>query len=99
MRLLHAWAVDEREGAARAQSAFHTGRGARSDDRQYLPVLQLQPLRGGGNGRLSETRFHNRRRASMTPLNTLGHATPRIDALKRVNGAATYTGDIHLPGM
>jgi CO/xanthine dehydrogenase Mo-binding subunit len=35
----------------------------------------------------------------MTPLNTLGHSTPRIDALKRVTGTATYTGDIHLAGM
>ncbi len=35
----------------------------------------------------------------MTPLKTVGHATPRIDALKRVTGTAHYTGDIHLPGM
>ncbi len=35
----------------------------------------------------------------MTPLKTVGHATPRIDALKRVTGAATYTADIVVPGM
>ena len=35
----------------------------------------------------------------MTPLKSVGHASPRIDAVKRVTGAATYTGDIHLPGM
>jgi xanthine dehydrogenase YagR molybdenum-binding subunit len=35
----------------------------------------------------------------MTPLTTLGHSTPRIDAVKRVTGAATYTGDLHLAGM
>jgi CO/xanthine dehydrogenase Mo-binding subunit len=35
----------------------------------------------------------------MNTLNTVGHASPRIDALKRVTGAATYTGDILLPGM
>ena len=35
----------------------------------------------------------------MTPLKTVGHATPRIDAVKRVTGAATYTADIVVPGM
>ena len=35
----------------------------------------------------------------MNPLKSVGHASPRIDAIKRVTGTATYTGDIHLPGM
>ncbi len=35
----------------------------------------------------------------MTPLKSVGHASPRVDAVRRVTGAATYTGDIHLPGM
>ena len=35
----------------------------------------------------------------MNPLKNLGHATPRIDAVQRVTGQATYAGDIHLPGM
>ena len=35
----------------------------------------------------------------MTPLNTVGHRTPRIDALLRVTGRAEYTGDVKLPGM
>ena len=35
----------------------------------------------------------------MTPLKSVGHPTSRIDALKRVTGGATYTGDIQLPGM
>ncbi|HEX2712544.1 MAG TPA: xanthine dehydrogenase family protein molybdopterin-binding subunit, partial [Candidatus Acidoferrales bacterium] len=35
----------------------------------------------------------------MTPLRLVGHTSPRIDALQRVTGKATYTGDIHLPGM
>ena len=35
----------------------------------------------------------------MTPLKSVGHSLPRMDALKRVTGAATYTGDIRLPGM
>ena len=35
----------------------------------------------------------------MTSLKSVGRATPRIDAVKRVTGTATYTGDIHLPGM
>jgi len=36
---------------------------------------------------------------SLTPLKTVGHPAQRIDAVKRVTGAATYTGDIQLPGM
>ncbi len=35
----------------------------------------------------------------MNALHSVGHPTPRVDALKRVTGAATYTGDIQLPGM
>jgi xanthine dehydrogenase YagR molybdenum-binding subunit len=35
----------------------------------------------------------------MTPLKSVGKATPRIDALKRVTGAATYTADIQVAGM
>jgi xanthine dehydrogenase YagR molybdenum-binding subunit len=35
----------------------------------------------------------------MTPLNTVGHRTSRIDALLRVTGRAEYTGDVKLPGM
>src|SRR5258708_32072155 len=35
----------------------------------------------------------------MSALKSVGHATPRIDAVKRVTGSATYTGDIHLHGM
>jgi CO/xanthine dehydrogenase Mo-binding subunit/aerobic-type carbon monoxide dehydrogenase small subunit (CoxS/CutS family) len=37
--------------------------------------------------------------APMPRLKTVGHETPRIDARERVSGKATYTGDIHLPGM
>src|SRR2546422_4229767 len=36
---------------------------------------------------------------SVTPLQTIGHATPRIDAVERVTGKATYTNDVQLPGM
>jgi xanthine dehydrogenase molybdenum-binding subunit len=36
---------------------------------------------------------------SVTPLKTVGHPTKRIDAVKRVTGTATYTGDIQVPGM
>src|SRR5580704_5470355 len=37
--------------------------------------------------------------APIPRLKTVGHETPRIDARERVSGKATYTGDIHLPGM
>ncbi len=33
------------------------------------------------------------------PLDTIGHSTPRVDAIERVTGAAKYTRDIKLPGM
>src|SRR5215468_1627927 len=36
---------------------------------------------------------------SISPMNTVGHAQPRIDALERVTGKATYTNDVQLPGM
>lgn len=32
-------------------------------------------------------------------MSAVGRATPRIDARSRVTGAATYTGDVRLPGM
>ncbi len=35
----------------------------------------------------------------VAPLNAVGHATPRIDAVERVTGKAMYTADIQLPGM
>jgi CO/xanthine dehydrogenase Mo-binding subunit len=35
----------------------------------------------------------------MNPLKTVGHATSRVDAIMRVTGKATYTGDVKLPGM
>ncbi|PYU36606.1 MAG: hypothetical protein DMG31_00505 [Acidobacteria bacterium] len=39
------------------------------------------------------------RPSRLTPLKIIGHPTARIDALERVTGKATYTGDVHLPGM
>ncbi len=35
----------------------------------------------------------------VTPLQTIGHATARVDAIERVNGSAKYSRDIKLPGM
>jgi putative selenate reductase molybdopterin-binding subunit len=32
-------------------------------------------------------------------MRTVGRPTPRIDAVERVTGKATYTGDVKLPGM
>ena len=36
---------------------------------------------------------------SKNTLTTVGHASPRIDAVNRVTGTAIYTGDVHLAGM
>ena len=37
--------------------------------------------------------------SSLTPLKTVGHSTPRIDAVERVTGKAVYSRDVQLPGM
>ena len=37
--------------------------------------------------------------STIASLTTVGHATPRIDAVERTTGKATYTGDVTLPGM
>ena len=37
--------------------------------------------------------------AAITPLQTVGHVTRRIDAFERVTGQATYSRDVRLPGM
>jgi xanthine dehydrogenase molybdenum-binding subunit len=39
------------------------------------------------------------RQPTLTSRKTIGNPTPRIDAIERVTGKATYSGDIHLPGM
>ena len=37
--------------------------------------------------------------AAVHPLTTIGHVTPRVDAIARVTGQAKYTNDIKIPGM
>src|SRR5262249_27295943 len=37
--------------------------------------------------------------AAVQPLATIGHVTPRVDAIARVTGQAKYTNDLKLPGM
>jgi len=37
--------------------------------------------------------------AAVQPLTTIGHITPRVDAIARVTGQAKYTNDLKLPGM
>jgi xanthine dehydrogenase molybdenum-binding subunit len=39
------------------------------------------------------------RTTAAAALQTVGHPTPRIDAVERTTGKATYTGDVKLPGM
>ena len=90
------------------------GRSASRDDRQHLPLLQLQPLRGSGAGRRRdaagqeiecnrESKAREARRSvmseTMKPLKTVGHPTPRIDALERVTGQATTPATSSIPGM
>src|SRR5207247_2405911 len=105
MRLLHVRPAHERERTLDAQSAAERGRGTRRHDRKSLPLRRLQPLRRSGVGCSDAQRKPDRARrfamrrqtnTSVTPLKTVGHATPRIDALERVTGKATYTNDIQL---
>jgi 4-hydroxybenzoyl-CoA reductase subunit alpha len=35
----------------------------------------------------------------LSPTQLLGRDTPRIDAVERVTGTATYTRDLRVPGM
>src|SRR5438876_46586 len=37
--------------------------------------------------------------APIKPMKTIGRPTARIDAVERVTGKATYSGDVQLPGM
>src|SRR5438876_6879384 len=108
MRLLHVRPGHERERTLGAQSAAERGRGTRRHDRKSLPLRRLQPLRRSSVGCSDAQRKPDRARrfamrrqnsTSVTPLKTVGHATPRIDALERVTGKATYTNDIQIPGM
>ena len=41
----------------------------------------------------------NDSRTGLAPLKTLGHPTPRIDAVERVTGTGRYTRDVVVPGM
>src|SRR5262249_227437 len=94
--VLHQRATDECARAAQRQSASFGGAGAGRDDRQYLPVLELQPV---CRGRYGCPRREIGMADAISKLNTGGHATRRIDALEGVTGRATYTGDVRLPGM
>ena len=73
--------------------------------RHPLPLRELQPLRRGdrrrrrrpdlavqsaADGRCGVSQQNDSRRG-LAPLKTLGHPTPRIDAVERVTGAATGT--------
>ncbi len=56
-------------------------------------------LAAAGTASQQSVLFNDASGAPMPRLKTVGHATPRIDARERVSGKATYTGDVHLPGM
>src|SRR6516165_4829004 len=43
--------------------------------------------------------YSRRPNPSVAPLTPAGHPLPRIDAVERVTGKATYTNDVQLPGM
>src|SRR5215471_18257300 len=98
MRLLHVGSADERQGTVDAQPPSRRKRRPGCNDRKPLPLRGLQPL-CGSRPRSRQRRCAMRQQKTSTPLKTIGHATPRIDALERVTGKATYTNDVKLQGM
>ena len=111
VRLLHVGSVDEREGAAQRQPAGRTAEDARAamagnicrcaSYNHYLAAIATAQRRSTQNAQST----HEQRKSSgsagsaIAALNVVGMATPRIDAVERVTGKATYTGDVKLPGM
>ncbi|HEY6893209.1 MAG TPA: molybdopterin-dependent oxidoreductase, partial [Rhodanobacteraceae bacterium] len=47
----------------------------------------------------ASTAARTQRGGGLASLSVVGHESPRIDAVERASGAATYTGDVKLPGM
>ncbi len=58
------------------------------------------PSRSGGQEAGSQTpQKFSSAGSAVAALTTVGHDTPRIDAIDRVSGRAKYTADVMLPGM
>ena len=105
VRLLHFGPVDGAKAVLNAIRMRPRRRCARRHDRQHLPLLELQPLRRSDSRGCWQSQHAIRRPSSID--NAAGQnvqslqdprpPTPRIDALERVTGKATYTGDVSLP--
>src|SRR5258706_8290239 len=65
----------------------------------YVDAVLAAGSNGAASRRAVTVRTEPWAGAPFAPLTTVGHATPRIDAVQRVSGSATYTGDVRLPGM
>src|SRR5262249_32565865 len=98
MRVLHARPAYDGHRTAQHGPQARRGAGETSPGRQSLSLLELQRHRRGCGRRWRTT---GRRGVSeaVQPLTTIGHVTPRVDAIARVTGQAKYTNDIKLPGM
>ena len=113
VRILHVGPADERQGAARSQSASDaagrqggprraTSAAARTTtatSRRSSRSVPAGPRRPLCDRREVRREPAERLPSAMAPLKTLGHPTPRIDAVERVTGAGRYTRDVVLPGM
>jgi putative selenate reductase molybdopterin-binding subunit len=64
----------------------------------YLAAIETAQRRSTPN-RLNTQDTTASASSAVAALNVVGVATPRIDAVERVTGKATYTGDVTLPGM
>jgi CO/xanthine dehydrogenase Mo-binding subunit/aerobic-type carbon monoxide dehydrogenase small subunit (CoxS/CutS family) len=63
-----------------------------------LAAASLAPARRPDT-RSAHARMEPASSGPIATLTTVGHATPRIDAVERVSGKANYTGDVRAPGM
>jgi putative selenate reductase molybdopterin-binding subunit len=61
-------------------------------------VAASRPQRSTQNTQSTESKAFSAGSA-VSALNVVGQPTPRIDAVERVSGRATYTADVSLPGM
>src|SRR5512134_3894987 len=98
MRVLHTRPTHDGYRPAQHHSPARRGAGAAGPRGESLPLRELSCHRRGRRCRRRPARGGGMSTA-VQPLTTIGHVTPRVDAIERVTGQAKYTNDLKLPGM
>ena len=70
-----------------------------SNYNKYVEAVLTASQSAPAGPRMGNSRREPASGAAMTALTSVGHPTPRIDAVQRVSGKATYTGDVRVAGM